>query len=124
MPGRPEPQSAELSARMARVRRRDTAPELALRRELHGLGLRFRVDVAPVPDIRSRADVVFRPSRVAVYVNGCFWHACKEHGTLPTNNREWWRAKLAATVERDRRTDAVLRSAGWLVVRVWEHEDP
>lgn len=109
---------------MSRVVRRDTRPELELRRELYARGLRYRVDVSPDPKIRGRADVLFRRARVAVYVDGCFWHSCPEHGVLPKGNREWWRRKLSATVRRDRDTEAVLRELGWTVVRVWEHEDP
>lgn len=109
---------------MARVARRDTRPELELRRALHTRGLRYRVDVPPVDGSRGRADILFPRSRVAVYVDGCFWHSCPTHGVLPKGNREWWRAKLAATVKRDRTTDTTLRGLGWEVVRVWEHEDP
>jgi DNA mismatch endonuclease (patch repair protein) len=109
---------------MARVSRRDTLPELELRRELHARGMRYRVDVSPDRAVRGRADILFRPARVAVYVDGCFWHSCPEHGVLPKGNREWWRAKLRATVLRDRSIEATLRGLGWTVVRVWEHEDP
>jgi DNA mismatch endonuclease (patch repair protein) len=109
---------------MARVVRRDTRPELAIRRELHARGLRYRVDVSPVPSLRGRADILFRQARVAVYVDGCFWHSCPEHGVLPKGNREWWREKLAANVRRDRSTESTLAELGWRVVRVWEHEDP
>ncbi len=109
---------------MSRVARRDTRPEVALRRELHARGLRYRVDVAPVSDLRGRADVVFRPARVAVYVDGCFWHSCPRHGVLPKSNREWWRTKLQATVLRDRAAEKTLSRLGWEVLRVWEHEDP
>lgn len=108
---------------MSVVRRRDTGPEVALRRVLHARGYRFRVDVRPTPHLRGRADIVFPRKRVAVYVDGCFWHACPEHGVLPKSNTAWWREKLSATVDRDRRSDDVLRSEGWTVVRVWEHED-
>lgn len=109
---------------MARVARRDTRPELSIRRELHARGLRYRVDVSPVPRLRGRADILFRQARVAVYVDGCFWHSCPEHGVLPKSNREWWREKLAANVRRDRTTESTLAELGWRVVRVWEHEDP
>lgn len=112
------------SARMSRQRRRDTAPEVALRRELHRRGARFFVDRAPLPGLRRRADLVFPRRRVAVYVDGCFWHRCPVHATDPKNNAEWWAAKLAGNVSRDRDTDARLAAAGWTVVRVWEHEDP
>lgn len=109
---------------MERQRRRDTAPEFALRRVVHALGLRYRVDRPPIPGMRTRADLVFGPSRVAVFVDGCFWHACPSHGTLPANNRSWWVAKLDANRARDRSTDEILRQGGWEPVRVWEHEDP
>ncbi|WP_028476086.1 very short patch repair endonuclease [Nocardia sp. CNY236] len=115
---------AATSARLARQPRTGTGPELALRRELHRRGLRYFVDRAPIRGQRRRADVVFPRRRVAVYVDGCFWHRCPQHATAPKNNAEWWAAKLAGNVARDRATDAALLAAGWLVVRVWEHEDP
>jgi DNA mismatch endonuclease (patch repair protein) len=121
---RPVPSSAAKSAEMSRLGRRDTQPELALRSELHRRGFRFRVDRAPRPGLRSRADIVFGPARVAVYVDGCFWHSCPEHGTRPKANAEWWERKLDRNQERDRETDRILREHGWRVVRIWEHEDP
>ena len=105
-------------------RRRDTAPEMALRRELHQRGLRYRVDYAPLPAVRCRADIVFTRARVAVFVDGCFWHRCPLHQTHPNANGEWWRDKLDRNVERDRRNDRELAAAGWRVERVWEHESP
>ena len=108
---------------MQRQARRDTKPEVALRRELWRRGLRYRIDVAAVPG-RRRADIVFTRGRVVVYVDGCYWHSCPDHATVPKANREWWVAKLRANVERDRDTDARLAAAGWQVVRVWEHEAP
>jgi DNA mismatch endonuclease (patch repair protein) len=107
---------------MQRQARRDTAPELALRRDLWRRDLRYRVDVAPIRGLRRRADMVFSRARVAVYVDGCYWHSCPDHATVPKANREWWVAKLEANVARDRDTDARLLAAGWEVVRVWEHE--
>lgn len=106
-------------------RRRDTQPELRLRRRLHALGLRFLVD-APVPGTsrRRRADVLLRGARLAVYVDGCFWHSCPDHLHVPRANRDWWIRKLESIVRRDRDTDASVRAAGWQPVRVWEHEDP
>jgi DNA mismatch endonuclease (patch repair protein) len=101
------PTSVRVSQQMAKVARRDTRPELELRRELHARGMRYRVDAVPDSKLRSRADILFRRARVAVYVDGCFWHSCPEHGVLPKNNREWWRAKLKATVLRDRTTSGV-----------------
>jgi DNA mismatch endonuclease (patch repair protein) len=97
---------------------------MLLRRELHARGLRYRLHVRVDPTLRSRPDVVFRRWRLAVYVDGCFWHRCPEPGTLPANNGEWWRLKLDANVARDRTTDEALMAAGWTVIRVWEHEDP
>src|SRR4051794_33758388 len=117
---RPAASSKEVSERMARVARRDTGPEVALRRELHRLGLRYRVDCPPISGLRTRADVVIRPSLLAVFVDGCFWHGCSDHGVRPKANRDWWRQKLDANISRDRRVDAALREAGWEVIRVWE----
>lgn len=107
---------------MQRQARRDTKPELALRREIWRRGLRYRVDVAPIAGLRRRADMVFSRARVAVYVDGCYWHRCPAHATVPKANRDWWVAKLEANVQRDRDTDARLGAAHWEVVRVWEHE--
>ncbi|WP_067857748.1 very short patch repair endonuclease [Nocardia shimofusensis] len=114
---------AATSARMSRQRRAGTEPELALRRELHRRGLRYFVDRAPIRGQRRRADVVFPRRKVAVYVDGCFWHRCPQHATDPKNNAQWWAEKLAGNVARDRATDETLRAAGWQVVRIWEHED-
>jgi DNA mismatch endonuclease (patch repair protein) len=85
------------------------------------LRLRYRVDLAPIPG-RRRADLVFTRAKVAVYLDGCFWHSCPTHATFPKANREWWVAKLETNVRRDRDTDTRLTKAGWTVVRVWEHE--
>ncbi|MDP9412311.1 MAG: very short patch repair endonuclease [Actinomycetota bacterium] len=103
--------------------RRDTKPELALRSELHRRGLRFRVDF-PIEarGRRVRADVAFPRQRVAVFVDGCFWHRCPEHGRKPEVNLDYWQPKFRRNVERDRAVDAALRAAGWDVVRLWEHE--
>jgi len=107
---------------MIRQKRRDTAAELGLRRELFRRGLRYRVDYRVTG--RRRVDVAFTRRKVAVFVDGCFWHRCPIHGTLPKANGNWWRSKLEANERRDRLTDAELVSLGWLVIRVWEHEDP
>lgn len=106
-------------------RRRDTKPEIELRRLLHGLGHRFRVD-RPVrlPNRTVRPDIVFGPTRVAVFVDGCFWHGCPEHGNLPRSNVGYWEPKLRRNKERDSEVTSALTDRGWLVVRVWEHEDP
>jgi DNA mismatch endonuclease (patch repair protein) len=105
-------------------RKRDTRPELALRSELHRRGLRYRVDVRPITSLRCRADLVFRRQKVAVFVDGCFWHGCPEHGTSPKTNASYWSAKIARNMERDQLNDAELSAAGWTVVRVWEHDLP
>jgi DNA mismatch endonuclease, patch repair protein len=104
-------------------KRRDTKPELALRSALHARGLRFRKDYRlNLGTLRPRPDIVFTRSRVAVFVDGCFWHSCPEHrGTTPKTNSDYWEPKLARNVERDREYDDALRAAGWTVIRVWEH---
>lgn len=104
-------------------KRRDTQPELRIRRLLHAGGLRFRVDFAPLVP-RRRADIVFTKRRLVVFVDGCFWHGCPEHFVLPETNREFWREKIAANVRRDAETTGTLMAAGWAVVRVWEHIEP
>jgi DNA mismatch endonuclease (patch repair protein) len=116
--------SPEVSGRMQRQRRKNTAPERALRGALHRRGLRFRIHTRPDPGLRREADIVFARARVAVFVNGCFWHGCEEHATWPNANADWWRAKLEKNRARDRETDERLQAAGWLSIRVWEHEDP
>ena len=108
---------------MSRQARRDTAPEWALRRVLHARGRRYRL-CYPVPGLPRRTiDIAFPGPKVAVFVDGCFWHGCPEHGTDPKANDVWWAEKLARNVERDRETDAALVARSWRVVRVWEHED-
>lgn len=104
-------------------RRSDTAPEIAVRRLLHARGLRFRKDF-PIPDVvgKPRADIVFLRDRVAVFVDGCYWHGCPEHFRMPSSNTEYWTAKIERNRARDQRVSAALREAGWRVVRVWEHE--
>ncbi|HEX3360362.1 MAG TPA: very short patch repair endonuclease [Solirubrobacterales bacterium] len=117
------PSSVGVSERMSRVRRRDTAPELELRSELHRRGLRYRIDRRPLKGVPSRADLVFGPAKVAVYVDGCFWHSCPDHGTMPRSNEAFWLDKLARNQERDAAVNGVLAAAGWTVVRIWEHEE-
>jgi DNA mismatch endonuclease, patch repair protein len=109
---------------MQRQRRSATGPELRLRRALWRQGLRYRVD-APLAllGVRRRADLLFTGARIAVFVDGCFWHSCPEHGTRPKANAPWWNDKLDTNMRRDRDTDMRLRESGWLPVRVWEHED-
>jgi DNA mismatch endonuclease (patch repair protein) len=109
---------------MQATRGRDSRPEVLLRRILHRRGLRFRVNTLVLPSLRRRADIVFPGAQVAVYVDGCFWHGCPEHVVWPRTNVEWWRKKIGSTKRRDRDTDRRLAEAGWLVIRIWEHEDP
>ncbi|ADL49563.1 DNA mismatch endonuclease Vsr [Micromonospora aurantiaca ATCC 27029] len=117
--------SPGVRGRMQRQRTRDTQPELAIRRLLHAAGLRYRVDVAPTRSLRRRADIVFGPARVAVFVDGCFWHGCPQHGSRKTKtNTDYWSGKVARNQARDTATDGLLTNDGWLVIRVWEHEDP
>ena len=118
---RPEPKNVLVSTQMSRMPRASTGPELVIRRELHRRGLRFRVNVRELP---GRPDIVLTRARIAVFVDGCFWHRCPAHGTLPKNNREWWLAKLDRNVERDREKDLLLHETGWTVLHLWEHEDP
>jgi DNA mismatch endonuclease (patch repair protein) len=104
-------------------RSRDTVPELALRSLLHARGLRYRVDTRPLPDVNRRADIVFRPALVAVFMHGCYWHGCEIHYSQPKTNPEYWSTKVATNMARDADTIRRLRRAGWHPVVIWEHED-
>jgi DNA mismatch endonuclease (patch repair protein) len=104
-------------------RRRDTRPEVGLRKAVHAHGLRYRVAARPLADRRWTADLVFTRARVAVFVDGCYWHGCPEHFSPPRTNGTYWDAKIARNRERDGIIDADLAGAGWTVVRIWEHED-
>ncbi|MEV8538690.1 very short patch repair endonuclease [Streptomyces sp. NPDC051572] len=109
---------------MSRQPSKDTAAELAVRRLLHAAGLRYRVEY-PVPGMaRRRLDMAFTRAKVAVLIDGCFWHGCPVHATQPKANAEWWRKKLDRNMARDRETTAHLAAQGWTVLRFWEHEDP
>ncbi|GJF20588.1 very short patch repair endonuclease [Streptomyces sp. HO565] len=114
----------QIRTRMSKQKSRDTEVELALRRALHAAGLRYRVHRRPLRGVRREADVLFGPAKVAVFVDGCFWHGCPTHATWPKSNADFWRTKIEGNRRRDRDTDERLASAGWLAVRVWEHEDP
>ncbi|WP_181783491.1 very short patch repair endonuclease [Pseudonocardia pini] len=105
-------------------RGRDTRPELALRRAVHALGLRYRVGARPLKGVRRTADLLFTRAKVAVFLDGCFWHGCPEHHTVAATNAEFWARKVSDNRRRDRDTDQRLAEAGWRSVRVWEHEDP
>src|SRR4051794_29297360 len=112
---RPPASSDHVRRQMSSQRRVDTEPEMAIRRRLHSDGLRYRVDFAPLAGLRRRADIVFTRAKVAVFIDGCFWHSCPIHATQPAANATWWNAKLQANVARDRETDIRLREAGWTV---------
>lgn len=107
---------------MRAQRERDTGIERAIRSQLHARGLRFRLHRRLILGLRREADMAFAGARVAVFVDGCFWHGCPLHGSWPKNNAAFWRSKIEANVQRDRDTDERLEADGWAVVRVWEHE--
>ncbi|WP_327414206.1 very short patch repair endonuclease [Streptomyces sp. NBC_01233] len=114
--------SAARRRNMQAIRSRDTKPEQLVRRLLHAQGLRYRVAARPLPGLRRTADIVFRPSKVAVFIDGCYWHGCPEHYVPPKTNPGYWSDKVARNMARDRDTDQRLREAGWTVLRFWEHE--
>lgn len=116
--------SAARRRNMQAIRSRDTTPERLIRRLVHAHGLRYRVSARPLPDLRRTADLVFRPTKVAVFIDGCYWHGCPEHYVPPKTNSGYWSDKVARNIARDRDTDERLRAAGWLVLRFWEHEPP
>jgi DNA mismatch endonuclease, patch repair protein len=118
---KPGPLSPLVSAQMSRMPRVRTNPEMRLRRELHRRGLRYRVNH---PSLPGRPDIAFTKVRLAVFVDGCFWHMCPQHSTMPKNNAEWWAQKLQRNVARDREKDAQLMGLGWSVLHAWEHENP
>jgi DNA mismatch endonuclease, patch repair protein len=125
MAPRPYPHTSDqnVSKRMRANPKRDTKPEVRVRSGLHRAGLRFRKNLAiRLPDRSVRPDVVFTRAKLAVFVDGCFWHQCPEHGNVPRTNVDYWVPKLRRNVERDRATDAALEIAGWHVIRAWEHE--
>lgn len=119
-----KPSSPGVSLRMSRQARRDTAPEVAVRKLLHASGYRYRLNVR-VPDMpRRTVDIVFSKAKVAVFLDGCFWHGCPLHATSPKSNAEWWREKLDKNMARDTETTEHMRNLGWTVLRFWEHETP
>ncbi len=107
---------------MQAIKARDTKPERVIRQLLHAQGFRYRVAARPLADLRRTADIVFRPAKVAVFIDGCYWHGCPEHYVSPKTNPGYWSDKVARNVARDRDTDKNLTEAGWLVLRFWEHE--
>lgn len=119
----PHPSSPAVSAAMRGNRRKDTKPEVEIRSLLHAAGHRFRKDYCIREGETSvRPDIVFTRRRIAVFVDGCFWHGCPEHGNQPKVNSTYWDEKLRRNKERDERVTAALRQAGWAVIRIWEHE--
>lgn len=116
--------SPEASRRMANVRQKSTGAEVALRCELYRRGLRYRVDFEVLKKPRRVADIAFPGRRIAVFVDGCFWHGCPEHATWPKQNAEFWRQKIEANRLRDADTNSRLLDAGWTVLRFWEHQSP
>lgn len=120
----PAPSSEAALARMKAAKPKDTAPEKALRSELHKKGLRYRIDVKSIKELNRRADIVFRSAKVAVFVDGCFWHGCPIHGTQAKANAKFWKYKIEQNQARDLDTNKQLKKVGWRVIRVWEHENP
>ncbi|MGW7487074.1 very short patch repair endonuclease [Streptomyces sp. NPDC054786] len=118
------PSSPGVSARMRRQGRLDTKPELAVRRLLHASGLRYRLQRRVPGMARRTIDIAFPGLHIAVFLDGCFWHGCPEHATSPKANAQWWRTKLEGNMARDAETTSHLESAGWTVLRFWEHETP
>ncbi|GGY04427.1 very short patch repair endonuclease [Streptomyces hiroshimensis] len=114
--------SAARRRNMQAIRNKDTKPEQLIRRLVHAQGLRYRLHARPLPDLRRTADLVFRPAKVAVFIDGCYWHGCPEHYLAPRVNAGYWSDKVARNMARDRDTDERLVEAGWLVLRFWEHE--
>jgi DNA mismatch endonuclease (patch repair protein) len=107
---------------MKATRRQNTEAELKLRRELHHRGMRYRTHVQVLSDLRRQADIAFAGTRLAVFIDGCFWHGCPLHGTQARANAEYWNRKILQNQQRDRDTDERLRAAGWTALRVWEHQ--
>jgi DNA mismatch endonuclease, patch repair protein len=120
---RPPASSPIVRARMRATRRRDTPIEIRLRKALHRLGLRFRLQVKIRSLPRRTVDIAFPSASIAVFVDSCFWHGCPIHGSLPKTNRDWWQAKINQNRQRDAHTTVTLTREGWLVIRVWEHEE-
>lgn len=126
MKGASPPQATNEGVRrsMRGNKKRDTRPELAVRRIVHAAGLRYRVAAAPMRGVRRTADLLFRPSKVAVFIDGCFWHSCPVHRTSPKANSDYWLPKLERNIDRDKETTRILEDAGWLVLRFWDHQAP
>jgi DNA mismatch endonuclease (patch repair protein) len=118
----PVPTSSGVTAVMRGNRRSNTRPELAVRSALHSRGYRYRVDhLIALEALRVRPDIVFTRQKIAIFLDGCFWHCCPEHGNRPRRNTRYWTAKLERNVARDKRVTSALIAAGWEVIRIWEH---
>ena len=118
-------QSDVIRSRIMRSNRgTGTRPEIAVRGILHARGFRYKVNARPVEHIRRTADILFTKQKLAIFIDGCFWHRCPDHGSQPKTNADYWAAKLERNVQRDKDTSARLTDAGWSVLRFWEHEDP
>lgn len=117
-----EPPTEAVRRQMRAQKTSGTTIEIEVRRRLHALGFRFRVNQKLFTDQRFRSDLSWRGRKLAVFLDGCFWHGCPDHGNLPKSNREWWARKLQDNRERDQRVDAVLAERGWVGLRFWEHE--
>lgn len=115
--------SEQVRHRMARTRGQNTKPEILVRRLLHSAGRRYRVNYRSLPGLRRTVDIAFTKHRLAILIDGCFWHACPIHYVEPKTRTQFWRTKIAGNVARDAETDRLLRAAGWTVLRFWEHED-
>ncbi len=119
---RPTALSPTVSKNFRETRTRDTGPEMALRRSLHKCGLRYRLQW-PVPGkARRTMDIAFPGLKIAVFIDGCYWHGCPKHGETPKNNRAWWKEKIASNQARDHQTEQHLQQLGWIVLRFWEHQ--
>lgn len=121
---KPAASSQSVSARMSSQATKNTQIEILIRRALFALGLRYRIHQSLLKGSRREVDIVFPKARVAIFVDGCYWHCCPEHGSIPRANRQWWEEKLNSNKQRDRDTNERLEQDGWRVIRVWEHEDP
>lgn len=120
----PAPTTASISRAMRGNKGRDTKPELAVRRLVHASGLRYRVSARPVPELRRTADLVFMRARVAVFIDGCFWHGCQLHFRAPKSNTNFWSEKINRNMVRDAETVVELEKHGWTALRFWEHARP
>lgn len=119
-----DPIHVDVSRRMSVTPQKHTAAEMVVRRQLHSMGLRYRVDYLVLQKPRRVADIVFPVLKIAVFIDGCFWHGCSEHGTWPKRNANFWKEKILANRSRDLDTNSRLNDLGWKVIRIWEHEDP